>query len=90
MSDQTPTAPEPQEPPPPAAAVAPVKEPRRRPSWVQMAVAVGALIAVLAIAGLGFALGRVTADDHGDLRRGPAPGERFDDRGAPDGPGMMP
>jgi len=90
MSDDTPTTPEPARPQPPAAEAAPAKAPRPRPSWIQMAVAVGALFAVLAVAGIGFAIGRVTADDDGDIRRGPMQGERFDDPRGPGGPGMMP
>lgn len=93
MSDPTtPTPPPPAEATPetatdPAPAAQP---PRPRPSWVQVAVAAGALVAVLAIAGLGFALGRVTGG-HDDRPGRPDQEQRFD-RG-PDGfggPGMMP
>jgi hypothetical protein len=89
MSDQTPTTPA-APGPPPAAEAPPAKEPRPRPSWIQMAVAVGALVAVLAVAAIGFAIGRVTAGDDGDVRRGPMQGERFDGQRGPGGPGMMP
>jgi hypothetical protein len=89
MSDQTPTTPAPQEPPPaPAAEAAPAKAPRPRPSWAQVGVATGALVGVLAIAGIGFAIGRATVDDR-DLGFRPGQEQRFDQRG-PGGPGMMP
>jgi hypothetical protein len=89
MSDQTPSpTPPPPPEPPPAAEPAPAAPPPPRPSWTQVLVAVGAVVAVLMIGGLGFAIGRATAgNDDGHGRIGQE--QRFDDRG-PGGPGMMP
>lgn len=88
MSDQTPTPPLPPEPPP-AAEPAPVRPPRPRPSWTQVLVAAGALVAVLVIGGVGFAIGRATAGDDGDRPGRIGQEQRFDDRG-PGGPAVVP
>jgi hypothetical protein len=86
MSDQSPPAPA--EPPAaPAPESAPAKLLRPRPSWQQVLVAVGAFVAVLAIAGIGFAIGRATAVD-GDHPGRPGQEQWFDPR--PDGPGFLP